>query len=1040
VRARALHTSRASQTIFGAVLQIVEQPRFQIIGRGRAGAVALAIVFASVVVLHAAQKAESGKIPAPAGRRVDFERDVAPIFAAHCVSCHGPQKQKSSYRLDVKAVALKGGEIGLPIVLGDGAGSPLIQYVAGAHPEIRMPPKGEMLSSEQVGILRAWINQGAVWPDNASATAPAPVNWSLRPLTQPKVPPIDAQQWPRTPIDHFILAKLAEKGLSPSPEADRRTLIRRVTFDLTGLPPTPQEIDAFLTDPSPDAYEKVVDRFLASPRYGERWARHWMDVVHYAETHGHDEDKPRPNAWPYRDYLIRSFNDDKAYARFAAEQVAGDVLWPDDPQATVATALLAVGPWDQSSQAGIQDGTLDKQVARYLDRDDMIATVMSTFTSATVHCARCHDHKFDPISQEDYYALQAVFAGVDRIDRPYDLDPKVHDARRELTKLKSAFESMPTAALLGEDGTAKVATWEKRHADAAKAWIVLKPTTAKSAGGATLTVQPDGSILASGPRPEKDTYTITAPTDLRGVTAVRLEVLADPSLPQQGPGRQDNGNFHLSEFRISLTTKNSSTTQPVNIATASADFDQDGWGVAKAIDGKPETAWGIFPQVGKSHVAVFSLQNAITAPEGATLTFTLDQLHGGGHVIGRPRISVTTAPLPVSVPTLPDAIAAIVLLPSEKRTEAQRADLARFVLRSDIDEKLAALPKPAMVYAVASDFEARGNFKPAIKPRPVNVLRRGDIRQPIAPASPGALSCVTGVPSRFKLADADDEGQRRAALALWITHRDNVLAWRSIVNRVWHHHFGRGICDTPNDLGRMGSVPSHPELLNWLAVTFRDDLRGSLKQLHRLIVTSAVYRQSSQNNEAFAGIDGENRLLWRMNRTRLDAEQVRDAVLMVSGKLDLTMGGPSVKQFVETKGVHETPNVDYTAFDVDSAASFRRGVYRFVFRTIPDPMMRSLDCPDASQLTAVRQSSVTPLQALAMLNNAFITHQSQHVADRLAKISEDSSRQVEALFVMTLGRPAGAEEIAAVIAYARKHGMANACRMVLNGNEFMFVN
>jgi mono/diheme cytochrome c family protein len=1002
-----------------------------------AGAVCVAVVTAG------GPEGGGAKIPPSADRRVDFERDVAPIFASSCVSCHGPEKQKSSYRLDVKAVALQGGEIGRGIVPGNGAGSPLIQYVAGAHPEIRMPPKGKMLSSEQVAVLRAWIDQGAVWPDKVAASAPASTNWSLKPLVMPAVPAAEDRRWARTPIDRFILAKLAEKGLAPSAEADRRTLIRRVTFDLIGLPPSPEEIDAFLADQSGEAYENVADRLLASPRYGERWARHWMDVVHYAETHGHDEDKPRPNAWPYRDYLIRSFNDDKPYARFAAEQIAGDVVWPDDPQATVATALLAVGPWDQSSQMGIEDGTLDKQVARYLDRDDMIATVMSTFTGATVHCARCHDHKFDPIPQEDYYALQAVFAGVDRVDRPYDADPKAHLARRELLARKRELDSgaVPVAMLLGGETAAKVTAWEKRHAQTANAWTVLKPTEAKSSGGAMLTVQPDGSILASGARPEKDTYTITADTALRGITAVRLEVMADASLPKQGPGRQDNGNLHLSEFKVGVSAKDQpATTRPVAIATAAADFDQDGWGVARAIDGKPETAWGIFPQVGKTHVAVFSLKEPVGLEQNTKLTFTLEQLHGGGHLIGRPRISVTAAPPPIGVPTVPDGITTILCIAVERRSESQRVELAKYVLKAELDEKLAALPKPSMVYAVASDFAPMGNFKPAIKPRPVSVLRRGDIRQPIGPASPGALCCVGGLAARFELTDPQDEGQRRAALARWVIDRQNVLTWRCIVNRVWHYHFGRGICDTPNDLGRMGGAPSHPELLDRLAVTFRDDLGGSLKKLHRLIVTSAAYRQSSQNDERWARVDGENRLLWRMNRTRLDAEQVRDAVLMAAGKLDLTMGGPSVKQFVETPGVHVTPNVDYGAFDVDSPASLRRGVYRFVFRTIPDPLMRSLDCPDASQFTAVRQSSMTPVQALAMLNNAFIIRHSAHVAERLAKVSADPAEQVRALFVIALGRPAESEEVEAVAAYARKHGMANACRMVLNGNEFMFVN
>jgi hypothetical protein len=895
-----------------------------------------------------------------------------------------------------------------------------------------------MLPAEEVGLLRAWIDQGALWPDKAGA-GPQQKHWSLRALVKPDVPAVKG--WGRTPVDAFVLAKLSEKGLAPSPEADRRTLIRRIYFDLTGLPPSPEEVDAFENDPRPEdaAWEKVVDRLLASPRYGERWARHWMDVVHYAETHGHDEDKPRPHAWPYRDYLIQSFNEDKPYSRFVAEQIAGDALWPDEPRATVATAFLAVGPWDQSSQMGIQDGTLDKQVARYLDRDDMIATAMSTFVSSTVHCARCHQHKFDPISQEDYYALQAVFSGVDRVDRAYDVDPQVHVARRELLQRKRELEA--GALVLRPETESKVAQWEKRHAEKANAWVVLRPSEAKSSSGTTLTVQPDGSVLAGGTRPEKDTYTITAGTELAGVTAVRVEVLADDSLPQKGPGRADNGNLHLTEFKVIAAPRGKpAATQPVKIASAAADFDQQDWGVAKAIDGKAQTAWGIHPQEGKSHVAVFSFKEAVRLEGGTEFSFVLEQEHGRGHLIGRPRISLTTAPLPVSVPTMPDSVAAILATTTERRTEAQKIELARYVLKAEVQEKLAALPAPSMVYAVASDFEPQGNFKPARRPRAVSVLRRGDIRQPVGSASPGALSCVPGVEPRFKLSDTEDERARRAALARWVVDPKNVLTWRSIANRVWHHHFGRGICDTPNDLGRMGGVPSHPELLDWLAVTFRDDMGGSLKKLHRLIVTSAVYRQSSRHVDIATKVDAENRLLWRMNRTRLDAEQVRDAILSVSGKLDPTMGGPSVKQFVESAGIHVTPNVDYGAFDVDSPGSYRRSVYRFVFRTIPDPLMRSLDCPDASQLTAARQSSVTAVQALAMLNNAFVVRQTEHLAARLAKIRPELEGQVAVLFELALGRPATSQEVEEVVAYARKHGIANACRMILNSNEFMFVN
>ena len=976
-------------------------------------------------------------LPPPAGRRIDFAKDVRPLLAASCHRCHGEKKQKGSYRLDRREDALRGGLI----VPGRSADSPLIRYVSGADPELRMPPSGEPLTAAQVGILRAWIDQGARWESAAGKSSDAETHWAYRPLVKPPVPAVKTADWVRNPVDAFVLAKLEAKGLSPAPPADRRGLLRRVTFDLTGLPPTPEEADAFLADQSADAYERVVDRLLASPRYGERWARHWMDVAHYAETHGNDEDAPREHAWPYRDYLIGAFNDDKPYARFAEEQIAGDVLYPGDPQATVATGFLAAGPWDESSQMGIKDDTVDKQVARYLDRDDMVTTAMATFVSTTVGCARCHDHKFDPVSQAEYYGLQAVFAGVDRTDRPYDSDPRVARERRTLLGEKKELDSGSDALrarLLSPAAQAEAAAWEKETAARKAAWTVLDAASVTSAGGAVPEKLPDGSVRFGGTRPAVDTYTVAAATDLKGITAVRLEVLTDDRLPHGGPGRQDNGNLHLSEFRVEAAPKSGRAARGlISLQNPTADFNQEGWTVAMAVDGKPETAWGIYPEVGKPHSAVFEFKEPVGFDGGTALTFTLEQKHGGGHLIGRLRLAVARGPAALRAAAVPEAITQILAVPHERRNDAQKADLARFVLRRRLDARLAALPAPQSVYAVATDFPSNGNFKPARGCRPVHVLRRGDVNLPGPAAVPGALACVPGPEPQFRLADPADEGARRAALARWVSDPRNVLTWRSAVNRAWHYHFGRGLVATPGDFGRMGARPTHPELLDWLAVTFRDG-GGSLKRLHRLLVTSAAYRQSSRHDPEAAKHDADNLLLWRANRHRLDAEEVRDAVLAVSGKLDLTTGGPSAKQFVQKPGVHVTPVVDYSAFDVDSPASYRRGVYRFVFRTLPDPFLETLDCPDGSQLTPVRPASVTALQALALLNDRFLVRQCEHFAARVAKAG-DLPAQVRAAYRLALGRPPVDVECAALAAYAGRHGMANACRLLLNCNEFLFV-
>jgi hypothetical protein len=896
-----------------------------------------------------------------------------------------------------------------------------------------------------IALLLCWVTVG---PELSGVADEPPKQsstpwWSLKPLAKPPPPPLNSatdSTWAHNAIDRFILARLTARGLQPAPPADRRTLLRRVTFDLIGLPPTPEELEAFLNDPAPDAYERVVNRLLASPHYGERWARHWMDVIHYAETHGHDQDVPRENAWPYRDYLIDSFNNDKPYARFIEEQIAGDILYPQDARAVVALGFLAAGPWDESSLRDIREDSLDRKAAHYLDRDDMVGTVGLTLLSTTIQCARCHDHKFDPISQKEYYGLQAVFAGVDRADRTYDSDPALHAYRQSLIKRKALLEGGPAAArlLLNDPAVARdVAAWEMAQGTRKEAWQVLDPAVFVSAGGATAVKQPDLSVRFDGLRPERDTYNFEAVTHLPAVTAVRLETMADDRLPHGGPGRQDNGNLHLSEFKIEAAPASEpARRRRIALSHAHADFNQAGWDIARAIDGKRDTAWGIYPAVGKSHAAVFVLKQPVTFPGGTRLFLTLEQQHGGGHLIGRPRLSASAMP-PTALGPLPDSVEHLLARPASRRSDAEKAELALYALRSKVDTDLSALPAPRVVYAAAGDFKHDGSFKPPRGCRAVHILKRGDIRRPGAPAVPGALACVAGLPSTFRFTSNDDEGARRAALARWISDPRNTLTWRSIANRVWHHHFGRGLAASPNDFGRMGSPPTHRELLDWLAATLLED-GGSLKKLHYRIVASATYRQSSRHHAGHAKIDADNALLWRMNRTRLDAESVRDAVLQVSGRLDPKMGGPSVKFFAQSPGIHRTPKVDYLAHDPDSPGGHRRSVYRFLFRTVPDPFMDALDCPDASQFTASRADSVTVFQALALLNDPFMVRMSEHFARRVAPAG-NLEGQVRRAYQLALLRNPAPHEADALAAYASRHGMANACRLVFNCNEFVFV-
>src|SRR5579862_377152 len=972
-------------------------------------------------------------IPMPANRAADFEHDIRPIFEKNCFSCHGPKKQKSGLRLDRKAAALRGGDE-KDILPGKSGDSPLIRRVAGVKADELMPPDGDRLSAEQIGLLRAWIDQGATWPDALAGEDARLDWWSLKPVRKPPVPPVTEEDraFYRTPIDAFILKTLREKHLTPAPEADRRTLIRRVYFDLIGLPPTPEDVAALELDRAPDAYETLVDRLLASPHYGERWARHWMDAVHFAETHGHDQDRVRPNAWRYRDYLIGAFNADKPYARFVQEQLAADALFPDEPDLTPALGFIAAGPWDESSLRDIREDSLCRKIGYYLDRDDMVTQTLSTFASSTVHCARCHDHKFDPIPQQDYYALQAVFAGVGRADRAYDSDPRVRTVREELTKRLRALDNLDekkAEALLSADERAEFSKWrEEQRAQAANTkapqWSALEIASASSQEGAKLDAQADGSLLASGKLPDADTYTVAVRTELKHITAVRLELLPDASLPFKGPGRQtENGNLHLSEFKMEAAPRGKPLDKKnVAIARAAADFNQAGWTVEHAIDGKPETAWGIHPEEGRPHWAVFEFKEAISFEGGAELTCVLEQKHGRKHVIGRFRLSVTDAPHP-----------------AENVKTQQTPATAGYYLKEHLTRELAALPAQKFVYAGAKDFAADGSHKPLSAPRDVYELRRGEILKPGELAQPGALSCVQTLKARFELPDPKDEGARRAALARWLSDPKNPLAWRSAVNRIWHWHFGRGIVDTPNDFGHMGGAPSHPELLDWLASEFLES-GGSIKGLHRAIVTSAAYRRQSSFDAKNAAIDADNVYLWRMNRTRLDAECVHDAVLQISGRLDLTMSGASVQNFKMTPGPHVTPVVDYSKYDWNAPGAGRRAVYRFIYRTLPDPFMDALDCADASQLTAARSVSVTPLQALALLNDSFMLRESEQLAKRIEKTDAALRGRISAVFKLVLLREPSAREMDISETYAAKQGLENFCRMMLNCSEFLFVD
>jgi len=959
----------------------------------------------------------------------ELHTEVASLLADRCVRCHGPGEAEAGLRLDLQDSATGELESGsVAVVPGDPDGSELLRRVS--DPDDPMPPEGPSLTAAELQLLQTWIADGAKWKPH----------WAYCELSEPAVPEnkkTEFSDWAKTSIDDFVLQGLVERNLKPSAPADRRTLLRRVYYDLIGLPPTPEEMIAFLNDAAPDAYERVVDNLLSRPQYGERWARHWMDVVHYADTHGFEHDVYR-DSWPYRDYLVQSFNVDKPYAQFVKEQVAGDVLFPKDPQSLVATGFLATGPWDLSALQAGNPESIDHLISQYLDRDDIVSTVMSTFVSSTVECARCHDHKFDPISQVDYYNLQAVFAGVDKATQLYDTDIEVAQKRVELPAQIAdlrAKQAREDGSLLEEDLQADASSWLALLPD----WTVLDPLSFESEEGATLVKQSDGSMFATGAKPEKDTYRVSTQTTLKRITAIRIDLLADDRLPSGGPGRQDNGNLHLNQVVFMAAPLNKpADSKKVKLKSVRADFNQVGWEADKSIDLNEASAWGIHPQVGKSHSAYYLLEEPITSDEGFELKFTLVQNHGSSHLIGRFRLGAIDIDDPDTL-VVDTQLKPILETSPENRTTQQLVELAASYLIWPVDQEQSALPKQEPIYCATNKFTGVGGHQPAKTPRPIHVLGRGSVTSPGDLAESGTMSCVPGLPAKLEVADPADEGARRAALAQWLADDRNVLAWRSIVNRVWHFHFGRGLVATPNDFGRMGAPPTHSELIDWLAVQLLNN-GGSLKWLHRIIVTSNVYQQSSHHNEEYANIDSDNQYLWRMNRRVLDAESIRDTILQFSGKLDSTMGGPPVKQFVETKVFGLRKEADYAALDVDDPANYRRSIYRYVYRTIPDPFMNAMDCPDASQRAPTRNKSITALQAAAMMNDPLLVRQCEHIAERLAGLNSDLSDQIVAAFHLVYGRSPEASELESVLGYANEHGLASACRVMLNTNEFLFVD
>ena len=975
-----------------------------------------------------------------------FRDQVAPILQRRCLSCHNPADHKGDFSLHSQKSAMADGYV----EPGNADESYLIELITPQQGKAKMPKNADPLSPGEIAVLRKWIDAGAKWPAGLELKE-APVAdlnwWSLRPLARPRVPQLDAAPSSpassfktRTPIDAFMQRKWNEKGLSPSPEADRRTLIRRLYFDLWGLPPSPAEIQAFVDDEHPRAYERLVDRLLASPHYGERWARHWLDVVHYADTHGYDKDKPRPNAWPYRDYVIRAFNEDKPYSRFVQEQIAGDILWPQTRDGITATGFIAAGPWDFIGHAEVPESKIDGRIARHLDRDDMVTSTLNTFCSTTIQCARCHHHKFDPIRQQHYYSLQAVFAALDRADRSYDLDPQIAQRRATLLSLRETLtaEAQSLQEQVKTATGSKLAPLEKQLAQLEKQKASGKP-------------QPQFGYHSQIERTQNTVKWVQV--DLGQATEIASILYV---------GCHDNYNNigHGFGFPVRYKIEVSNDEQfraGVTSLVDRTDADVKNPGTQPQRETAPKNCRARFIRITATKLAPRKNDYIFALAEVSVFTPA-----GTNAALGKRVTSKDSIQAPVrwqrknlvdgyyyGVQAAPDLAAKIDSL------RAQRDKLRDATLSAELKTKLAAnerqlkevaqalksLPPQGKVYA-GTVHHGKGNFvgtgAKGGRPRAIHVLHRGNILDPREAAQPGTIPVIEDSEWEFELDPAASEGERRVALANWLVRRDNPLAWRSIVNRVWQYHFGRGLVDSPNDFGRMGKRPTHPELLDWLAVEFRDNGQ-SFKKLHKLIVTSAVYRQSVTADAKQRELDAENLYLWRMNRRRLTAEEVRDAVLAVSGKLDETMFGPGFQLFVIERPQH-SPHYEYDQHDPDDPKSLRRSIYRFIVRSQPDPFMTTLDCADSSASVAKREETLTALQALSLLNNKFMLRMAEHFAARLQGEADTLRGQVEYGFHLVTGRSPSTEQATQLTAYAAEFGMENLCRLLFNLNEFVFVD
>jgi len=918
--------------------------------------------------------------------KIDFAKDVQPIFRKSCYGCHGEKAQLGGLRLDSKQIALS-----KEIQPGNAAKSALYQRVAGIGDQARMPMGGK-LEPQQIAVIKNWIDQGANWPDNISA-APVEIkkHWAFIPPKRPELPAVSNAAWCRNPIDNFVLARLDKEGLAPSPEADRVTLLRRLSLDLIGLPPTIEEVDAFLNDKSKNAYEKQVDRLLASPHYGERWGRHWLDAARYADSDGFEKDKQR-SVWFYRDWVINAMNRDLPYDQFIIQQIAGDQLPNATQDQLVATGFL------RNSMIN-EEGGVDPEQFRMEAMFDRMEAIGKGILGVTIQCAQCHTHKFDPIQHEDYYRMFAF------LNNSHEANVAVYTPEEQMKRADIFSKTKEIEASLQErnpDWQTRMAAWEEQVKNDQPQWTVVQPEVDDiSNGGQKYLPMKDGSFLAQGYAPTKHRVKMTLKTDVQNIAAFRLELMNDPNLPLGGPGRSIKGTGALTEFEVEAAPADApDKVTRIKIAKATADINlpetpldpmfndktkkvRVTGPIEYAIDGKDETAWGIDAGPGlrnQPRKAVFDAEEPISNPKGTILIFYLSQKHGGwnsddnqNNNLGRMRLSITTAANAVADP-LPSNAREILAIPREQRSPAQVQALFSYWRTTvpewrDENETIAALWKQHPEGSSQLVLEARDT------PRETHMLQRGDFLKPLKAVTPGVPAFLNPLPPNAP--------PTRLTFAKWMVDRSAPTTARTMVNRMWQSYFGTGIVATSEDFGTQSETPSHPELLDWLAVEFMD--RGwSLKTMHRLIVTSATYRESSNVTPDLYARDPYNRLLARGPRIRVDAEVVRDISLAASGLLNPAIGGPSVyppaPDFLFQPPVSYGPKIWK---EETGANRYRRAVYTFRYRSVPYPMLQTFDAPNGDAACVRRSRSNTPLQALTTLNEPLFMEASKALAKRV---------------------------------------------------------